>query len=223
MIPSFPSFPSFPSVPSITIDSTNGETDLCRIGQMCGTDKTPLNISGHRHPYTAVYSMLFGSYRNRACRFAEIGVAAGSSVIMWNHYFTNSQNYFFDRDTNFLTNASQYVSNGNNKFFEMDVKNASSICSALENTGGNLDILLDDSSHTREDQILIIKTSIPFVKSGGIIIIEDIYRHEVEEYYYNELKDVLHQFSEVFFIITDHKNRYSPGWDNDKLLVLIKK
>jgi len=210
-------------IPSIVIDSTNGETDLCRIGKMCGTDKTPLNISGHRHPYTAVYSLLFGRYRNRSCRFAEIGVASGASVLMWNLYFTNADFFFFDRDENFLTHALSYVSKENNRFFEMDVKKASSIHSALESTGGSLDILLDDSSHTREDQILIIKTSLQFVKSGGMIVIEDIYRSELEEYYYNELKDVLHEFSEVFFIITDHKDRYSPGWDNDKLLVLIKK
>jgi hypothetical protein len=25
------------------------------------------------------------------------------------------------------------------------------------------------------------------------------------------------------FIVTEHENRYSPGWNNDKLLVLIKK
>ena len=56
-----------------------------------------------------------------------------------------------------------------------------------------------------------------------MIIIEDIYRDASETKYYDELKDVLDQFSEVFFVVTDHIKRYSPGWDNDKLLVLIKR
>jgi predicted O-methyltransferase YrrM len=211
------------SIPSIIINSTNAPTDLCYIGKLSHTDKTPFNENGHRHPYTPVYSLLFGSLRYRPCRFAEIGVAGGASVMMWNHYFTNGKFYFFDRDTNFLNNASNYVNKDNNVFLEMDVKNASSIKKSLEATGGNLDILLDDSSHDREDQILIIKTSLPFVKSGGMIVIEDIYRRESEEYYYNELKDILHEFSQTFFITTDHELRYSPGWDNDKLLVLIKR
>ena len=175
------------SIPSLIINSTNAPTELCYIGKLSRTDKTPFNENGHRHPYTAVYSLLFGSLRYHPCRFAEIGVAGGASVMMWNHYFTNGSFFFFDRDTNFLENASKYVPNSNNVFLEMDVKSASSIQNTLKRTGGNLDILLDDSSHDREDQILIIKTSLPFVKSGGMIVIEDIYRRESEEYYYNEL------------------------------------
>jgi hypothetical protein len=211
------------SIPSLVINSTNAPTELCYIGKISHTDKTPFNEYGHRHPYTAVYSLLFGSLRHRPCRFAEIGVAGGASVVMWNNYFTNSKFYFFDRDTNFLNNASSYVPKEKNTFIEMDVKNVSSLCNALQATNGELDVLLDDTTHTREDQILIIKEGLHFVKSGGMIIIEDIYRTESEEYYYNELKDVLDQFSETFFVVTDHALRYSPGWDNDKLLVLIKK
>ena len=210
-------------IPSIVIDSTNGTTDLCLIGKYSGTDKTPLNEHGHRHPYTAVYSLLFGSLRYRPCRFAEIGVAGGASVVMWNNYFKNAQLFFYDRDTNFLENASQYVPKENNVFLEMNVKSESSIQNGLGTVGGNLDVLLDDSSHTFEDQILIIKNGLQYVKSGGMIVIEDVYRSESEEKYYNELKDVLHEFSQTFFIRTDHALRFSPGWDNDKLLVLIKK
>ena len=211
------------SIPSIVIDSTNALTELCYMGKLTRTDKTPYNENGHRHPYTAVYSLLFGSLRYRECKFAEIGVAGGASVVLWNNYFKNASFYFFDRDTDFLNNASNYVPKEKNTFTEMDVKNCSSIVKGLEATGGELDILLDDSTHTREDQILIIKEGLPFVKSGGIIIIEDVYRNESEENYLNELKDVLDNFSQVFFITTDHALRYSPGWDNDKLLVLIKK
>ena len=211
------------SIPSIVIDSTNALTELCYMGKLTRTDKTPYNENGHRHPYTAVYSLLFGSLRYRECKFAEIGVAGGASVVLWNNYFKNASFYFFDRDTDFLNNASNYVPKEKNTFTEMDVKNRSSIVKGLEATGGELDILLDDSTHTREDQILIIKEGLPFVKSGGIIIIEDVYRNESEENYLNELKDVLDNFSQVFFITTDHALRYSPGWDNDKLLVLIKK
>lgn len=210
-------------IPSLVIDSTNASTELCNLGRLCNTDKSPFNENGHRHPYTPVYSLLFGSLRYRNCRFAEIGVAGGASVMMWNHYFKNAQLYFFDRDTNFLENASNFVSKEDNRFYEMDVKDKVSINRALENTGGNLDILLDDSSHTFEDQILIIQEGMKYVKSGGMIVIEDIYRRESEEKYFEELKDMLQQCSEYFFIITDHKLRYSPGWDNDKILVLIKK
>jgi hypothetical protein len=105
----------------------------------------------------------------------------------------------------------------------MDVGIAESITSSLTATGGNLDILLDDSSHDAAHQDLIIHQALPFVRSGGMIIIEDINRDEPEEKYFNIIKDILHEFSFVSFVVTEHTNRYSPGWNNDKLLVMIKK
>ena len=80
----------------------------------------------------------------------------------------------------------QYVSKDNNKFYLMDVKDSSTIIQSLTSTGGELDILLDDSTHTFEDQIRIIKDGLPYVKSGGMIIIEDIYRNQHINSYYHD-------------------------------------
>ena len=209
-------------IPTLIIDSTKCETELCYIGKMCHTDKSPFNEYGHRHPYTPVYSLLMSQYKERPIRFVEIGVASGASVIMWNHYFKKGTFFFYDRDQNFLDNAKQSVGI-NNSFEIMDVIRPESIREALQKTGGDLDIILDDSSHNPDDQNHIIHESIPFLKSGGMIIIEDVNRDEPEEKYFNILKDVFHEFSFISFVLTEHNNRYSPGWNNDKLLVLIKK
>ena len=209
-------------IPSMTIDSTKCPTPMCYIGKLCNADKSPFNVTGHRHPYTPIYSMLMSQYKTRPVRFSEIGVAGGASVMMWNNYFDNGTFYFFDRDQNFLDHSAKLV-NSNNTFALMDVTKSESIRSCLENTGGNLDILLDDSSHNPDDQTLIIHEALPFIRSGGMIIIEDVNRDEPEVTYFNYLKDILHMFSFVSFILTEHTNRYSPGWNNDKLLVLIKK
>jgi hypothetical protein len=56
-----------------------------------------------------------------------------------------------------------------------------------------------------------------------MIIIEDVSRDEPEERYIKILEDIKNEFSFVSFIQTEHENRYSPGWNNDKLLVLVKK
>lgn len=210
------------SIPSMTIDSTKCPTDLCLYGQHYYADKSPFNKGGHRHPYTAVYSLLMAQYRYRPVRFSEIGVAYGSSVKMWNTYFQKGTFFFFDRDQNFLDHSAQGLGS-NNSFAIMDVAVRESISNSLKETGGNLDILLDDSSHNISHQHLIINEALPFIRSGGMIIIEDIHRDEPEETYFNMIKDILDEFSFVSFIVTDHENRYSPGWNNDKLLVLIKK
>ena len=210
-------------IQSLVIDSTKCVTDLCFLGQVYNTDKSPYNTMGHRHPYTAVYTLLMAQYKYNPIKFVEIGIASGASVMLWNKFFEKGTFYFFDRDQNFLDHSAQNVSSVNNTFALMDVSVAESIRESLEKTGGSIDILLDDSSHNASHQNLIIHEVIPFIRSGGMIIIEDISRDEPEETYINMLKDIYFEFSFVSFIVTEHSNRYSPGWNNDKLLVLIKK
>lgn len=210
-------------IPTLIINSTNCITELCYLGRLCNTDKSPYNINGHRHPYTPIYNMLMGQYKTKPVKFAEIGVAGGASVNMWTRYFENGTFYFFDRDQDFLENAANIVGTERNTFLLMDVTKPESVRESLEKTGGDLDILLDDSSHNPDDQFHIIRQGLPFVKSGGMIIIEDVERAKEDSVYENILKGIDHEFSFISFILTEHSNKFSPGWNNDKLLVLVKK
>jgi len=208
-------------VQHMVIDTTGTYTELCEIAAKIGIDKSPYTKrdGAHRHPYTGVYSMLFSPLKNKEIRFAEIGIAGGGSVILWNHYFKQAKFHFFDCDEGFLNNSRSFGLPGST-FERMDVSKDGDIKRAL---GTELyDVILDDSSHLVDDQIRIIKEAFPVVKSGGYIIIEDIYRTESEEKYINALKDVLHNFSEAYFVVCNHEERYSPGWNNDKLLVLVR-
>lgn len=208
----------------MVIDSTPAKTELCELGEKFLADKSPYNPKGHRHPYTAVYSLLLSKYKNQPVRFMEIGIAGGSSLLMWSLFFTNQGRrlFFFDRDLNFIENGNNYKVPG--AFcMEMDVTSEESIVSGLTKIGGDMDVILDDSTHGIPEQVKIIKKGLPFLKSGGMFIIEDIFRRYDEQDYQNELEDVLDEFSFASFITCEHKNKWSPDWDNDKLLVLIKK
>ena len=50
-------------IEKLVIDSTESVTDLCRLGVKHPTDKSPYNESSslHKHPYTAVYNLLFST------------------------------------------------------------------------------------------------------------------------------------------------------------------
>jgi len=211
-------------IQSITVDSTAAETHLCTLAANYSADKSPYNNAGHRHPYTAVYSLFFSRFRFLPVRFVEIGIAGGASMLTWRTYFTHKDTHIFgfDRDKNFLQHTLNFglpgISVG-----EMDVYEEESIRKGLAATGGELDVLLDDSSHGLVDQVRIIKQGLPFVKSGGLIVIEDIFRDTPEEKYEEALADVLDQFSLAMFVVTEHERRFSPGWNNDKLLFLVKK
>lgn len=210
-------------IPTLVIDSSQCVTELCLLGRIFHADKSPHNTHGHRHPYTPVYNMLMAQHKSKPVRFAEIGVAGSASVRMWNSYFENGTFYFFDRDQGFLDGGIVAVGTQKNTFSLMDVTNPKSVREALEATGGELDILLDDSSHNPDDQYHIIREGLKFVKSGGMIIIEDVERSKPHEEYEKIFKGIDHEFSFISFVLTEHSNKYSPGWDNDKLLVCVKK
>lgn len=211
-------------IPRITIDSSDAITELCFLGKATGTDKSPYNTCRHRHPYTAVYNMLFSPFKNKPVQFAEIGVATGSSAALWDLYFTHddARINMFDSDMNFLAHAQDLVGD-RFRFHQMDVSVDGDVKRGLNSEGaGAYDVILDDSSHNHEHQIRIIKEAFPLLKQGGLLIVEDIFRATAEEDYSSLIGDVLAKCSAAYFVMCEHKNRWSPGWDNDKLLVLVK-
>ncbi len=211
----------------MTIDTTHTYTDLCEIGKLAKTDKTPYgdkSLPLHRHPYTGVYSVLFAPLKNKEIDFVEIGVAGGASVVLWWNYFTKANLSFFDRDQNFLDNVKKMEFPSRSPYLDlMDVSIDGSVKQALEKTGKQFDVIIDDSSHIYEHQIRIVKEAFPFVKSGGYLIVEDIYRSTSELDYLYDLKPILLECAMAYFVVCNHEERYSPGWNNDKLFVLVKK
>lgn len=209
---------------SITIESTQCRTTLCRLCSQAGTDKGPFNLNGHRHPYTAPYSLLFEPLKHRPIKFAEVGVFRGASVKVWRNFFTEAKIYGYDNDEPNL----QYIREFNypNTFLSiLDASKAENIVKQFQEDtkdGELFDVILDDASHAVDDQCLMIRTALPFLKKGGLLIIEDIFRDSDNTSFEAALKDIQDQISFYTFIRCDHALRYSPGWDNDKLLVFVR-
>jgi predicted O-methyltransferase YrrM len=211
---------------SIIIDSTKSKTDLCELGVKYPTDKSPYNTispvtlhgSGHRHPYTAVYDLLFSSLRYKDIKLAEIGVLDNMSMLCWRDYFTNAELFGFDYNATYLKEG-QDLNLSKTTYDFIDVKNLSSI---EDNLGkyGKYDIIIEDSTHQFNDQINVCSVAHKYLNPGGILIVEDIFRHEDENKYREELSEILKYYSSITFIITEHELKYSPNWDNDKLLIL---
>ena len=213
----------------LVVDSTGTYTELCELGKLCVTDKSPYveHPDAHRHPYTAVYAALFAPLKNKEIRFAEIGVASGSSVVMWWNYFTKAQVYAFDRDENFLKNVKAMNFPERDPYLGLiDVRVDGDIKRAFDKASNSscdlFDVILDDSSHDYADQIRIVKESWEFVKPGGYMIVEDVYRRIAESDFEQDLDDILKECANAYFIVCNHEERYSPGWNNDKILVLVK-
>jgi predicted O-methyltransferase YrrM len=145
---------------------------------------------------------------------------------MWCKYFQHprAQILGFDRDEEINKGVAQRVNDARFRAALMDVSVDGAVRGALEAGAGDsgYDVIIDDSSHNHEHQIRIIREALPFVKSGGMLIIEDIFRSTAEEEYERLIGPEIAACSEVFFVDCEHKNKWSPGWDNDRLLVFIK-
>jgi hypothetical protein len=208
----------------IIIDTSKALTDLCVLGAHYRTDKSPYNPALHRHPYTAVYDMLFASRRYQPIIFGEIGVMSNASMRMWRSYFTTASLYGFEINTETLVAArSDNLPNVHYNF--MDSSNPQSIFEALNDTKQLFDVIIEDSSHYFESQMAVASVAFEFLKPGGTLIIEDIFRPWGEARYEEALAPYMKYFSSMAFFETNHKNLWSPGteepwFNNDKLLVM---
>lgn len=210
---------------SLIIESTNCQTRLCALCHLLGTDKGPYTRGGgHRHPYTGPYSLLFEPLRHKSIKFAEIGVFRGSSLAVWREFFTQARLYGFDNDAANLEHIAKMPLR-NTTLGLMDSSQKQSIQAGLAAITADselLDVVLDDASHDPHDQCEMIRSALPFIKQGGLLIIEDIFRDRPTDPYKEAMEEMKDMIGFHTFIICEHVNRYSPGWNNDKLLVIVK-
>jgi len=209
----------------IIIDSTKSRTTLCNICSRTGTDKSPFTINnGHRHPYTTPYSLFFEPLKNKPIKFAEIGIFRGASVLAWRIFFSRARIYGFDIDME----AMKYVRDLNlpGVFLDqMDATKTDSMESVFQRhmaDGELFDVIIDDALHEVGQQAVTIRTCMNKLKQGGLLIIEDIFRSQDHADYLKVMEEVKDLISFSTFILCEHADRYSPGWDNDKMLVMVR-
>ena len=211
-------------IKSVTVDSTGKLTSLCKIAMQFNSDKCPYSketTSGHRHPYTPVYDDLFSSLRDENINIAEIGIEKNDSINIWRRYFPLAKICGFEYNDEYIENAkSQNLVDV--VYEKINIQDENSIRSSFQKVGVKYDIIVEDSTHLFEDQIRFIKNSIDYLKENGILVIEDIFRNRSEEDYQRELQGVLEYFSSATFITTEHENKFSGDWNNDKLLILVR-
>ncbi|MDA7606243.1 class I SAM-dependent methyltransferase [Pelagibacteraceae bacterium] len=213
------------SFDKIIIDSTHSETDLCFLGKKYSTNKSSLNLDGHRSGYTSLYSLLFSSLKEKKCLVAEIGIEKNGSTNMWRNYFSKARIECFEVDKKKIEFAKKQKLKKVHYHY-IDVDSPSIITKQFNKVNKKFDIIIDDSTHEFNHQINIIKNTHRFIKSGGYLVIEDIYRFRKgyeESRYYEKLKYLKKIFSKIVFIETIHANNFTASWKCEKILLLIKK
>lgn len=118
--------------------------------------------------YFAVYDREFAPYRNRAITLVEIGVAHGGSLFMWRKFF-GTKARIIGIDIN--PQAQKWVDHG----FEIHIGDQSdpAFWAGFFAHVGNVDIVIDDGGHTYHQQIITADSTVPHIKDGGLLLIED--------------------------------------------------
>lgn len=126
------------------------------------------------HFYATHYFEHFYKLRHKKLKILEIGVggcgdqySGGASLRMWERYFPKSMIYSIDiYEKSALQEKRIKIFQGS----QADEPFLKNICGQI----GPLDIIIDDGSHTVSHVLTSFKTLFPFLKEGGIYVIEDI-------------------------------------------------
>ena len=152
--------------------------------------------------YFQVYEKILSNYRNKKIKFVEIGVANGGSLFMWRKYFGKKAK-IIGIDLN--PNAKKLEKNG----FKIYIGNQSDkkFWDYFYKKEGKVDIILDDGGHKNLQQISTVHYSLPYIKDGGKIIVEDTGTSYVKKEFNNPSK---YSFINYAKNIVDNIHRRSP-------------
>jgi len=145
-----------------------------RLGNKYGTDK----ISTHNYHY--LYGANIGQYRDLEINFLEIGLGcdgngAGKSLSLWKEFIPKASIYIMEYDAECAEPFRKQVK----QLFTGD----QSDLNVMKNIGkevGHFDVVVDDGGHSRKQQVNSLIGLWPFVSSGGVYIIEDMYHSFVD-------------------------------------------
>lgn len=211
---------------TLKINYNINKSELCEIGKYFDTDKTSqrrdVTNNRHCHPYTLFYNGLFESSKNNKLQVAEFGLSYGYSLLMWREYFINSNIYGFDNNLNLINNFKNIYNNERIILSQININQKNTIENCFSNLNVMFDIIIEDITYNIDEQINIIESVYKYLKPGGILIIEDIFKSYDENEYIKKLNPILQNFQDYYFLEFDHNNRNSTGLNNDKLFVLIK-
>jgi hypothetical protein len=151
-----------------------------------------------------------------------MGILNSASIRMWRQWFDHAHIYCWDLDHDYIRQCSELNLSGVH-VGEMDITQRDSIRAGLS-SGLAYDILIDDTTHDPQHAALILDTATSFLKPGAYFIIEDVICTADETIYQRALDEqgLWQYYSTVSFVEVLHDSSHVGGFDNDKLLVLVR-
>lgn len=121
------------------------------------------------HNYLEIYEKYFSKYRNNLENFLEIGLWQGDSIRMWRDYFTTGNLVGAD-----ILDLSHVVL-PNTQIHICDQSDRNQLNDLVSKTFNEFDIIIDDGGHWQHQQQITLGFMFPYLKSGGVFVIEDLH------------------------------------------------
>jgi hypothetical protein len=133
--------------------------------------------STNGHNYTEVYSYYFGPIRDKPLKILEIGILTGAGAQLWENYFPNAELHYIDLNFEQVKYPLK-----KSHFHIADQGNPAQLQHVMQTIENQFDIIIDDGGHTMHQQIVSFKILFPFLKNGGLYIIEDLHTSYWKDY-----------------------------------------
>jgi hypothetical protein len=230
------------------------------------TDKSSLD-----HNYTQFYQSYFDKFIKTPKKILELGIystvapptinTCGASLKTWAEYYPEATIYGLDLvDFSVLDehygniktmccNCEIRTHNDFDHYQNITLKNIHSnmvggkigLNQVINNFGGDFDIIIDDGPHTMASQQIFLGYMFPYLKSGGIFVIEDLHTSRAGGVYNdpytdkntlwvfenyvnnNEIKSDFMTSDEIHYLNDNIKNLYIEKGKNSEITFIIKK
>lgn len=120
--------------------------------------------------YFDIYDQHFSPYRGKAVNVVEFGVSHGGSLQMWRHYFGRRA-----RITGVDVNPRCAKLAGDRINVVIGDQEDREFLKDLADRVGEIDIVIDDGGHTMGQQIATFEEMWPWVRDGGVYLVEDLH------------------------------------------------
>ena len=124
--------------------------------------------SKRTHNYLIYYWMHFRDIRFDVRKVIEIGVQTDRSIRMWEDFFPSATIYGIDIDP-----KCKQFEGGRRKILIGDQSDSDFCHQVIQETDGEIDIIIDDGSHRFEHQLKSFSLFFPAMTDHGIYVIED--------------------------------------------------
>jgi len=180
-------------------------TKLSSLAEKYYTDKH----FGHNY-FDGVYQREFEKIRESAKKVVELGVHEGQSINIWREFFINAEIVGIDCQLN-RAEIDDYNRVKLLQFTIGDKSDKDLIDFSNDNT--DIDLFIDDGSHSMKDQQVVFAKVFKSIKSGGIFVLEDLHtsvsvKNDPNSIWKSEKDtitlDMLEHFNETGKIISDY-------------------